>query len=208
MIYIYGLVCPINKNIRYIGKTQNIKQRYSGHLRDNSKTHKVNWIKSLKHKNLTPEIIILETLENDSDWQAKEKTWIAKAKENKWDLVNSTDGGDGVTNISGEGKERMLKTWKGRKHKPETLIKLSKASKGRIKTEEQKRKMSEIMKGREIKWVKKIVEKLKKFNDEQIEEIKTRLKNGERVCDLAKEFNAHRTTISKIKMGTYLEKYK
>lgn len=203
MVYIYALCDPKTNDIRYIGKSIRPKERYTNHLNDQSKTHKVNWIKSLKKKGLKPTMIILQKLDDNSDWQTAERDWIKQAKENGWNLVNSTDGGDGVLNLSGEGKERMLKTWKGRKHKPETLLKLSKSSKGRIKSDKSKHLLSEKMVGREIKWKDKLKEAVRKFTDDEIKKIQSEIYNGLKVKDAAIKYNVHRTTISKIKAGTY-----
>jgi len=201
--YIYALADPETKEIRYIGKSFRVKERLMNHLNDSSKTHKTNWIKSILKKGLRPELVILEELSDSEDWQAREIFWIKTAKESGWRLVNSTDGGDGVLNLSGEGKERMLQAWKGRKHKPETLIKLSKASKGRRKTDAQKEAMREKMRGREILWGDKLKVALRKFDDEKIkavlEDLKTMLGR-----DVAKKYGVHRTTISKIKVGKYI----
>jgi len=202
MIYIYALADPFTKEIRYIGKSFRVKQRYRDHLNDQSKTHKTNWIKSLLKRESKPALIILETLNDDSDWQTREKFWIGIAKSRKWNLVNSTDGGDGVINISGDGKRRMLETWTGRKHKPETLIKISKASKGRKKTEAMKKAMSEKMMGRKIIWADKLKIAIRKFDDEKIKQVLIDLKTM-KGKDVAIKYNAHRTTISKIKLGKY-----
>jgi len=202
MIHIYGLADPITKDIRYIGKSERVKERYANHMNDNSKTHKVNWIKSLKSKGQKPFLIILEELSDTDNWQEKEIFWIKTAKDKNWNLVNSTNGGDGVVNISGEGRLRMLATWKGRKHKPETLIKLSNASKGRIKSEESKNAMSKIMMGREILWKDKLKIAVRKFDDEKIILIINDLKTM-KVIDVAKKYNVHRTTITKIKLNKY-----
>lgn len=203
MVYIYALCDPKTNSIRYIGKSIRPKERYTNHLNDNSKTHKVNWINSLKSKGLKPTMIILQTLAENEDWQQAERDWIKRAKENGWNLVNSTDGGDGVLNVSGEGKERMLKAWKGRKHKPETLEKLSASSKGRVKSEKSKLILSEKMVGREITWKDKLKEAVRKFTDDELEKIKSDLSNGMKVKDAATKYNVHRTTMSKIKAGTY-----
>lgn len=203
MVYIYALCDPKTNNVRYIGKSIRPKARYADHLNDKSKTHKVNWIKSLASKGLKPTMIILQTLSDNEDWQKAEINWIKQAKDNGWDLVNSTDGGDGVLNISGEGRERMLKTWKGRKHKPETLLKLSARSKGRVKKEESRLKLSEKMAGREITWKDKLKEAVRKFTDEELEKINDDLNAGMKVKDAAIKYNVHRTTMSKIKAGTY-----
>ena len=201
-IFIYGLADPESKEIRYIGKSERVNQRFKDHLNDKSKTHKVNWITSLRRRGFVPDLVILEEILGAVDWQAREIFWIKKAKELGCRLVNSTDGGDGVLNLSGEGKERMLKTWKGRKHKPETLLKLSAASKGRKKTDASKEKMSAIMKGRKILWAEKLSQAVRKFDQDLLERVKSDLQTM-KGKDVAKKYGVHRTTISKIKLGTY-----
>ena len=50
--FIYILIDPITNQVRYVGKTNNISQRYKAHLNRARKhqIHKANWIKSLKRK--------------------------------------------------------------------------------------------------------------------------------------------------------------
>jgi DNA-binding Xre family transcriptional regulator len=117
-------------------------------------------------------------------------------------LVNSTDGGDGVSNISGEGRKRMLETWKGRKHKPESIKKMIMIRKGKKNTEKSKDLVSEKMKGREIKWKDKLVEAKRKFTDSDLKKIKKDLQKM-MVKEVADKYGVHRTTISKIKKGEY-----
>lgn len=202
MVFIYALIDPFTFKVRYIGKTINLKQRYSRQMSERSNTHRCNWIKSLAEKGKKPTQVVLQELSDDEDWQAAEIKWIAIAKKYGWNLVNGTDGGDGVTNVSGEGKERMLATWKGRKHNPETLIKLSKASKGRVKPEASKDILSQKMKGRKIEWVDKLQLANRKFDDSLLIAV---LKDLETmyVKDVAVKYGVHRTTISKIKTGNY-----
>jgi hypothetical protein len=199
--YIYGLKEPDTQLIRYIGKSIRPQQRLRNHINDKSKCHRTNWIRSLKQRGLEPELIIIEEIHGEWPWQESEKFWIAFARKHGWPLVNSTDGGDGVVNLSGESKERMAKTWVGRKHKPESLIKIGLASKGRHHTEEHKQHMKEIMSNREFteEWRKKLSLANRKFTSEQVIEIRKRLANGERVKDLAQEYGVHRTTITNIK---------
>jgi len=87
--FIYGLKDPLTKEIRYVGKSNNPRIRLSSHLRDKSKTYKVNWINKLKRKGLGPELVVLEEVEYDK-WQEKEKFYI-KYYEN---LTNYTEGGE------------------------------------------------------------------------------------------------------------------
>ena len=142
------------------------------------------------------------------DWRWWERKWIAIAKRDGWPLVNETSGGDGVPDLSDDARAKMIKTWTGRKHKPESIAKMAAASRGRLHTEESKKRMSKIMTGRKILWVDKVAESLRKLTSEDVEIIKIRLANGEKNCDLSKEYGVHRTTLSKVKMGTYFDRYR
>ena len=60
---IYKLIDPITNEIRYIGLTFNeLKQRLKSHCSEKSKSHKSNWIQSLRNKGLRP---IIESIEDD-----------------------------------------------------------------------------------------------------------------------------------------------
>ncbi len=199
-VYIYGLIEPDTELIRYIGKSERPEERLRDHINDKSHCHRTNWIKSLKARELEPQLVIIEAGRGEYSWQVAEKYWIKYAKDNDWPLVNSTDGGDGVLNLSGESKERMLKTWKGRKHKPESIVTIRIAVLGRHHTEEHKQFMRGRMKGRYLSPIhrKKLSLATRKFSDEIVITIRRRSHNGERVCDLAKEYGVHRTTITNL----------
>src|SRR5690606_31050931 len=65
MRYIYALICPIEKVVKYIGNTKNPKSRYWQHVKklDRQMTPKRIWLESLFKKNLLPEIQILAECE-------------------------------------------------------------------------------------------------------------------------------------------------
>jgi len=96
MVKIYGLVCPLSKEIRYVGKTKwSLKRRLKEHIRENkSKTHKQKWINNLKSKELFPTIVLIENV-NDVDWIEKEKFYIKLFKEKGFKLTNIAEGGEG-----------------------------------------------------------------------------------------------------------------
>ena len=97
-VFIYALQDPITKEVRYIGKTKNLKMRFHNHMnkRHNEKTHKRNWIESLKSKKLKPIMLIIDEVNNDS-WKFWEKYWINQFIVWGFNLVNHTSGGDGLT---------------------------------------------------------------------------------------------------------------
>lgn len=203
MIYIYGLLDPFTFKVRYIGKSIRPKQRLTNQCNEKSKTHRCNWIQNILRCGRKPIQIILQELDDKDDWQKVERRWIFVAKKYGWSLVNTTDGGDGVLNLSGESKMKMIATWKGRKHKPESIEKMRKANIGRKYSFSTSKKHSLQMKKRKITWADKLQKANRKFTDEQLININKELKNGMSVIELALKYNVHRTTISKIKAGTY-----
>lgn len=93
VVYIYGLRDPFTRQIRYVGKTNDLKKRFAQHLRGDKSNHaKRKWIKQLLLEQGKPEIVILQET-NESEWEDAEKYWISRGRELGWDLFNLTDGG-------------------------------------------------------------------------------------------------------------------
>jgi predicted GIY-YIG superfamily endonuclease len=93
-IYIYCLKSPEGE-IRYIGKTGNIINRFNNHL-SHSKTLNTRigrWIKSLLTNNQKPSIHIIEEC-NENNWQDKEIYWITYYKSRLPNLINHQKGGN------------------------------------------------------------------------------------------------------------------
>jgi hypothetical protein len=202
---IYGLIDPETGELRYIGKTrQSLLARLRAHMQDKADCHRVHWLKSLAQRGLKPHIVPIEIGEGMCQWQEAETFWIAWARRNGARLTNATSGGDGVPDLPPETRERMRKVWLGRKHSPETLAKLRAARRLRTTSDATKRKMSAAQSGRKILWLDKIAVANRKLTPDHVEIIKARLANGEGVQNLAAEYGVHRTTMSKIKAGTYL----
>jgi hypothetical protein len=206
---IYFLVDPRTSEIRYVGKTtQSLNARITAHMRDRSNCHKVHWLSQLSAAGLRPIGVVLSEVEGEWPWQGEECYWIAKLKSMGARLTNNTSGGDGVSGVTGESKERMLATWRGRKHSPETIDKLKIARRKRTTSQETKDKMSKSQSGRIINWGDKIAQSIRKITPEMALIIKARLDAGEQVGALAEEFGIHRTSMSKIKAGTYFDRYR
>ena len=201
--FIYCLVDPETDEIRYIGKSIRPEERLMNHMNERSRCHRTHWLQSLKRRGLRPIQIILEIIDGGWPWQESERYWIAYGKRAGWPLTNGTDGGDGVPGLSGESKERMARTWVGRKHSDETKRKIGEKSRSRRHTAATRQKMSEAHSGRVIAWADKISQSLCKLTDSQIAEILDALAKGETVTSLAVKYGVHRTTLSKVKAGTY-----
>lgn len=130
MIYIYTLSHPITNEVRYVGKTVNIKRRYKQHLYDKRQKHKYAWIQQLKNEGLKPVITIIEECTNE--WQDREKHWITQYD----NLINHLEGGgsDYVRTTSEETREKIRQANLGKV--------LSEEHKEKIKQSSNKKKVS------------------------------------------------------------------
>mgnify|MGYP000976296680 CR=1 FL=1 len=115
--FIYSLVDPVTNEVRYIGKTSDLKNRYSRHLQKcylekyDKNTYKSNWIKSLLKVGEKPIMNIIQECDS-SNVNELEIYWINKFKNDGYRLTNLSEGGEfGVD-------------WNGRKHTQETKNKI------------------------------------------------------------------------------------
>ncbi len=92
-MFIYGLFDPRNDELRYIGKTNNVKNRHKKHLSDKELNYRTSWIKSLKILNILPSVDVLDEVP-DSEWQFWEQWYIAYFRGIGCRLTNMTVGGD------------------------------------------------------------------------------------------------------------------
>lgn len=89
---IYALTDPTGE-IRYIGKANNSRARFKGHLRDakRRKTPVYAWIRKLEKIGQRPGLTVLEICD---DWQSAEQRLIADHRAAGARLLNVADGGD------------------------------------------------------------------------------------------------------------------
>jgi hypothetical protein len=148
-VFIYALLDPETGKIRYVGKAKNLGNRLSRHLRDKTVNHRTSWIKNLASRGLQPAMELLDTVPV-SEWQFWEREYIRVFRALGMNLVNSTDGGDGV---SGEVLARLSQSMRGNKfglghrHTPEAREKIGLASSRRVRTTSTREKMSVKMRG-------------------------------------------------------------
>lgn len=163
---IYALIHPLTGVPRYIGKANNAAKRLIKHINDNSISHKVNWIKSLKSNGLIPKLEIIDEVPT-SEWQFWERHYISLYKSWGFNLTNETFGGDGVDVVflTEQQKKKIGLANKGRKHTINSRLNMSKAHIGQkawnkdkigylsgrkkwIPTNQQKENISKALKGR------------------------------------------------------------
>lgn len=92
--YIYGLVDPRTKTIRYVGKSKNPFTRAKNHLaearmKSRRGGQRLVWLRELLTAGVEPDVVILECVHGM--WAEREKTWIAAIS----GLLNGHPGGAG-----------------------------------------------------------------------------------------------------------------
>lgn len=109
--YVYGLLCPIENKVRYVGQSIQPALRFKAHLNSGNgvpSNAREEWIKSLKEQNLKPELVILEAVKRtaivrysrDAAASEAECRWIGR-------LLNE---GHPLTNNGGELKKSEADT--------------------------------------------------------------------------------------------------
>lgn len=128
--FIYALIDPRTREIRYIGKADKPVQRLRVHLCESrtEQHHCARWIRSLAKGGLKPKIQIIDEVSR-CEWQAAEAAYIAYFKEEGCDLTNISPGGDGI----GSGPLHPLFGKKTGPPSPEHRAKISAALKGKKK---------------------------------------------------------------------------
>lgn len=201
MIYIYALQDPFTLELRYVGKTFRLRERLMNQCNENSNTHRCHWIQSLVKRSARPAHVILETLDDDAEWEDRERYWIAYGREQGWPLTNGTEGGDGVKGLTGDSLFRMQNAWVGRKHKPETGLKIAAANSRRVVSDQQRQRARDKMKDRVFtkQHRERLSRAVAKLTDDQVRDVRTRLDAGESQYKIADDLGVHQGTISNIK---------
>lgn len=98
MVFIYALVCPITREVRYVGKATDPLKRLSFHLSKRSlksNSPKNVWIRSLLDRELKPVLIVLQRCAPEN-WAECERAWIVTFRMIGANITNISDGGEGV----------------------------------------------------------------------------------------------------------------
>jgi len=93
-VFIYALIDPRTDEIKYVGKTNNLKARLSKHINRKLKTKVSCWIRSVLKEDMLPIMEVLDEVPN-SEWQFWEQHWIWLCLSWGFNLKNGTYGGDG-----------------------------------------------------------------------------------------------------------------
>ena len=139
------------ESYRYIGKTKfnDPSKRLAKHMINAKRGQKYpvySWMRKYEGQVIA---VCIEANIPDQDIDKKEMYYIAKFRSEGHKLLNLTDGGGGIANPSQATREKMSKSATGKTQSKETRLKISIASKGRIKSEETRKKISEARKGKQ-----------------------------------------------------------
>ena len=144
MFYTYAHYRADDNRIFYIGKGKG-NRAYQTSARRNTY-----WNRVVKKHGRTVEI--LAHWENEEDAFTHEKFLIKTFRELGFQLVNATDGGEGMSGavFSAETREKIGATFRGKKLTPEHRKKLSVVKIGKKRSKECCERLSEIMTGRKV----------------------------------------------------------
>lgn len=94
--FLYTLSCPTTGAIRYLGKSDNPFKRFKQHIwdADRRKSHKNNWILSLRAQGLKPWMELLDEVPV-TEWQFWEREYVRVFRAIGLKLTNLTAGGEG-----------------------------------------------------------------------------------------------------------------
>lgn len=80
--------------IRYIGKSNNPKNRLYSHLQEKANLHKYNWLRLIVKRGFFPIVEIIDEVPVEN-WEIYEIYWISQFKAWGFNLLNLTEGGEG-----------------------------------------------------------------------------------------------------------------
>lgn len=102
---IYALECPLENQIKYIGKSNDPVRRLKDHMCDfRQELKKATWIRKLKHDGKKPILVVLDEIEL-SKWKFWEQWYIEYFKSIGIPLLNYNKGGNGL----GVGNHKTFK---------------------------------------------------------------------------------------------------
>ena len=103
-VLIYALTYPGTDRVRYVGKTvRSPRKRHNEHIMAAMKDHPRlpvhRWIKSLYRRGMWSCMWHLERVAESDDWASRERHWIKKFRDDGHELLNLTDGGEGLAGM-------------------------------------------------------------------------------------------------------------
>lgn len=153
--YIYGLFDPRTKECRYVGKSDDLDERLTQHLRSKKSTHCGRWIRSMLAAGVEPRMDALSIAfaHKGESWQDLERGWISSMRRGGHRLTNLTDGGEGAPKGS-KIRPELLAKWSackmGTKLSAETCDKIAASKRGKPRPDAMKEKIRQKLLGRKL----------------------------------------------------------
>lgn len=201
MITIYALVDPHTGDIRYIGKTAHSpEKRLRGHMSEakrltGARHYKSSWLRQLAGEGLVPLIEVIEEVEPEGA-NERERHWIAYHRRCGAPLTNVTDGGDGQSlgyrhcdEARATCGEASRRAWRD----PNYRARVIEGLKAHNRSSEHRAKISENKRGSR--------HPMAQLKEEEVIEIKRKIREGMRTTDIALEHGISQTRVSGIKHG-------
>jgi hypothetical protein len=157
IVYVLSRMSAID-DIRYVGmsKYDDVQVRMTMHETRKKSGHSLpvyDWMR--KYDDVTATVIYSDLSREEAC--AAEVKLIADLRRSGFSLLNCTDGGDGMVNLSEESRKKLVAASTGRKHTDETRKKMSIAKKGKPPwnkgvpmSEQSKAKLSESKRGKKL----------------------------------------------------------
>lgn len=142
--FIYALTDPRPGDTHvYIGKADRPRRRFMEHYWElpDDRSRKGNWLRSLAALGLKPTQEIVREVPM-WEWQVWEMTFIRWYRALGWNVVNTTEGGDGLINPTDEVRAKCALGRKGKSHTPEARAAIGASSRGKPRTAEHRAKIS------------------------------------------------------------------
>jgi len=102
-IYVYGMRCPVNDEIMYVGASVDIEVRKNQHLHEalsGGKSTKCSWLRHLVNDGWRPTMEVIEEC-TENNWREREMYWIETYRMLNPHLTNSHD----TPRVREEGEE-------------------------------------------------------------------------------------------------------
>lgn len=180
----------------YIGSAMNLKRRIAYHMyRAGKGTHPNPAFQSAwaKHGMEGFRVGVLEAVPDVDMLILREQSWLDEARAaTRRDFYNvlPVAGSHLGAKRSDETKRKMSASQKGRKFSACTKMKMRAAKVGRPLSESHRRKIGDASRGRKINRPHGIINhSSRRFDDNQVKEIRMRKKNGETYSELSKRFS-------------------
>lgn len=96
-VVIYGLACPIESKVMYVGKALNEVVRLRQHIYNAKRectSRKDKWLRHLDQLGLSPSLVIIDRC-TEVDCSERERQWIKHYRSVNPELTNIKDGGSG-----------------------------------------------------------------------------------------------------------------